>query len=630
MEDIPDQVPNTTDNSNGSETTNNNNKRPFSEISSSSTETTTTENNNDQKQQQEPEMIPESSTPSSDEPSSKKPKLEQDQEKTTKTFQNNKNNKKEQENDSDDDDDENDENGESSSTKTPKRKVALIIGYDGSLYSGLQINPSVTTIEEILLEALVSAGAVARENAELKKIAWNRASRTDKGVSAVLNVVCLRMILAENIVEKINGELERITSEKGLSPIHVYRYLRVTSSFDPKSSCSGRKYQYVIPTFAFEALTELREAQKKVVMVNVSENSENGENVVEQKSENGENSGENEEKAEKQEEKTTAQPQQQQQQKHVKLEDQMSAIDMQELFDSRSFIENYRISEQRLQYVRSLFQHYIGTKCYHNFTQRSKTNPNATMRYITKFTVSDPFVVSDKQKNDGDDNEQNDEKVNGVEHVILTVEGQSFILNQIRKMVGFAVAVARGHIAESDFAVAMDKKKAYYVPMVPGYGLLLDELYFDYYNEKHGDVHGKFDWNEEELKQKIASFKQIVIHNIGRREREYQTMARWLYVLPRTLQTDLLQPGLVREKPTLQHGQNFIKRGKNNKWNNNKGKKKKGQKNRNAEQEEQQQQGATTTTTTNSSSCNESSSTSAVPAGEAVTVTTATAPSVDE
>ena len=277
----------------------------------------------------------------------------------------------------------------------------------------------------------------------------------------------------------------------------------------------------------------------------------------------------------------------------------MSVVTMQELLDSRSFIEGYRLSQERLEQVRALFKKYIGTKCYHNFTQRAKTNPDATMRYVTNFTVSEPFV--------------NESDPQSVEHVVLTVEGQSFVLNQIRKMVGFVVAVARGHIAESDFEVALHKNQRYYVPMVPGFGLLLDELYFDHYNDKFGAIHGKFDWNDEDLKPKISAFKQIIVNNIVKRESDLQTMSRWLYILPRTLQTDLLQPGLVRTKPQPENtdAQNTSsKKDNKNKWKNKQQWKNKNKKKNNKNQQNNQQ----ADNAANTQSTNDNTSSSAISA----------------
>lgn len=70
-------------------------------------------------------------------------------------------------------------------TKIPKRKVALLLGYQGAKYYGLQRQPGdcVPTIESELERALAAAGLVSEANqGDLSKIGWTRAARTDKAV----------------------------------------------------------------------------------------------------------------------------------------------------------------------------------------------------------------------------------------------------------------------------------------------------------------------------------------------------------------------------------------------------------------------------------------------------------------
>ncbi len=112
-----------------------------------------------------------------------------------------------------------------------KRKVAVLLGYVGAGYAGLQRNPGVRTIEDELERAFHAAGGISDDNmgdfskarcfacaigasagaAELAavhraaapalmrfaalatQISWSRAARTDKGVSAVGQVVALKV-----------------------------------------------------------------------------------------------------------------------------------------------------------------------------------------------------------------------------------------------------------------------------------------------------------------------------------------------------------------------------------------------------------------------------------------------------
>ncbi len=62
----------------------------------------------------------------------------------------------------------------------------MIVGYNGSEFSGSQKNPDVRTVEEEIEKALYAIGAIADYNyGDFKKIAFNRATRTDKRVHAL-------------------------------------------------------------------------------------------------------------------------------------------------------------------------------------------------------------------------------------------------------------------------------------------------------------------------------------------------------------------------------------------------------------------------------------------------------------
>ncbi|KAJ9639512.1 tRNA pseudouridine synthase 1 [Coniosporium tulheliwenetii] len=129
--------------------------------------------------------------------------------------------------------------------RRPKRKVAVMIGYSGSGYKGMQINTTEKTIEGDLFTAFVAAGAISKANADdPKKSALVRCARTDKGVHAAGNVISLKLIVEdEDIVQKINSHL---------SPqIRVWGIERTIGSFSCYQACDSRWYEYLIPTHCF-------------------------------------------------------------------------------------------------------------------------------------------------------------------------------------------------------------------------------------------------------------------------------------------------------------------------------------------------------------------------------------------
>lgn len=75
-----------------------------------------------------------------------------------------------------------------------------------------------------------------------------RAARTDKGVSAVGQLVSLKMLIDfpnYDLVANINKHLP--------DQIRVLGYTKVTAGFDARKHCDKRRYEYVLPAWAFDS-----------------------------------------------------------------------------------------------------------------------------------------------------------------------------------------------------------------------------------------------------------------------------------------------------------------------------------------------------------------------------------------
>lgn len=178
-------------------------------------------------------------------------------------------------------------------------------------------------------------------------------------------------------------------------------------------------------------------------------------------------------------------------------------------------VENFRITTDGLENLRKTLKLFEGTKNYHNFTSRKKPTDPSAMRFIMSFTSSDPFVKD------------------GLEYVVLKIKGQSFMLHQIRKMIGLAVAILRGFAT-----VEETMKKAFTldridIPMAPGLGLMLGEAHYDHYNKKFGQdgIHEPLIWDN--VADKIEAFCQEKIYTeVTRTEIEEKSMFQWLSTVP--------------------------------------------------------------------------------------------------
>ena len=75
-----------------------------------------------------------------------------------------------------------------------KKKVAMLLSYCGAGYLGMQINHGFKTIEEDLFQAFIKLGIMDEESYKFPQtIQFQRAARTDKGVSASRQIISLKM-----------------------------------------------------------------------------------------------------------------------------------------------------------------------------------------------------------------------------------------------------------------------------------------------------------------------------------------------------------------------------------------------------------------------------------------------------
>ncbi|KAJ0172077.1 hypothetical protein K1T71_012050 [Dendrolimus kikuchii] len=319
------------------------------------------------------------------------------------------------------------ESGESEEKKPferiKRKKMALLLGYCGVDYYGMQRNPGVRTIEEDLLKALWEAKYITEDDFNNQQnTQFQRSSRTDKGVSAARQVVSLKLPLEVNI-EEINKRLPNC--------IKVFGIKRVTNKFNSKSKCNARTYSYTLPTYTFEPSLVTAEERKA-----------------------------------------------------------------------------YRITSEKLEKINSILGVYKGTKSYHNFTEKKHHQDPSSLRYMMSFGIEKVFVQND------------------MEFAVLLVKGQSFMLHQIRKMVGLAVAIIRGHTDTSIIDKAFSKEKVM-IPTAPGLGLVLDMVHYDRYDAKFKSSHDSLTWDMEE--ETIQKFKHEQIYpSIVKGEIEDHNMAIWL------------------------------------------------------------------------------------------------------
>lgn len=382
--------------------------------------------------------------------------------------------------------------------RLPKRQCAVLIGFSGTNYAGMQIQPSVRTIEGVLFEAFVKSGAVSEENSDdPAKVSLARAARTDAGVHAAGNVVNMKLITSppgvNDLVAVVNSNLP--------PDIRVWDILRVQNSFNSRSSCDSRKYIYFFPTYLiipprpgsglFYSLRK-QNGEPPAHRFWDSLDQTSGETI----------SGE------------------------TPPETKLSAR-LEELQHKRA----WRIGGAELDALRASVKHFEGTHNFHNFTVNKDFRDRSNQRHMKVIQVADPVVHGE------------------TEWISVLLHGQSFMLHQIRKMMALLVLSVRTGTPPTVID-QMYGPRGVMIPKMPALGLLLEYPVFESYDKKITAANERVrDPNSEHRqsidfevhREKIEKFKNDHIYTRMRAIEEKQAVFdAWIHIIDAYTGQDLL------------------------------------------------------------------------------------------
>ncbi|XP_055607594.1 pseudouridylate synthase 1 homolog [Uranotaenia lowii] len=179
-------------------------------------------------------------------------------------------------------------------------------------------------------------------------------------------------------------------------------------------------------------------------------------------------------------------------------------------------INSYRVPSDILDKVNETLKMYEGTKNYYNFTSKKEFIDPSAKRFIMSIECSEPFIPEETT----------------VEFATIKIKGQSFMLHQIRKMVGLMLAVVRGHTPSETILKAFEEQR-YGIPTAPGLGLVLNRIHYEKYNVRFGEdgCHEPLDFAAEEPKIE-EFFRRKIASTIVETELKTGSMAEWLDTLP--------------------------------------------------------------------------------------------------
>lgn len=413
--------------------------------------------------------------------------------------------------------------------RRPKRKVAVMIGYSGTGYKGMQVNGDEKTIERDLFRAFVDVGAISKANADdPKKSGLVRCARTDKGVHAAGNVISLKLIIEdEDIVQKINAALP--------DQIRIWGIQRTMNSFSCYQMCDSRWYEYLMPSYSllpphpetylgkniaelakqYNGEDELRERmedvkdfwaeveEKEVKPILDKLDPDVRAKVLDRLHKDQETMGAEQADNPKpiKEFDITGAPAAEEEETGASSEDQPkkrgpTAVDYALRDIKLAYVaakRRWRIPTSRLQRLQEALSKYEGSHIFHNYTvQKSPTDPSAR-RHIKSFVVNPQPIV-----------------IGNTEWLSLKVHGQSFMMHQIRKMVGLATLLVRCGTSLDRIPESYRKQKMA-IPKAPGLGLLLERPVFEMYNNK-ANGHDKPPIDFDKYEAEMSAFKDKHIY----------------------------------------------------------------------------------------------------------------------
>ncbi len=369
--------------------------------------------------------------------------------------------------------------------KVPKRKLAFLVSFLGSNYSGFQINSLTKSLHAEIELGLYRAGIISKSNfGHPNKYSWSNSARTDKGVHAAAQVCSFKgeMIYHHEIndfAKQLDAMREKV-NDCLPDDVRILDFERVTRTFCARTSRDKVRYQYMVPSFLFCSPDETR----KAFAVNDIDS------------------------ASSTDKKMTPMEASRLVQDDVSLDVLKAA---------RAELLKYRVSSETLQRLGDGLKLFEGTHSFHNYTRRMGADNASATRYILKFAPLEPVLVP------GTDDQPE------TQWIPVQVTGQSFLLNQIRKMISAAVDHARGVVSSEQVNQSMRKDCRMKVNVAPAQGLFLDRSFFELYNKhkvtnapKHGNQKEleKLDWVEEDEKEMPAAGKTCTLFVIAHQAKQ--------------------------------------------------------------------------------------------------------------
>eukprot|EP00826_Nyctotherus_ovalis_P022633 TRINITY_DN174_c0_g1_i21.p1 TRINITY_DN174_c0_g1~~TRINITY_DN174_c0_g1_i21.p1 ORF type:complete len:392 (+),score=116.89 TRINITY_DN174_c0_g1_i21:102-1277(+) len=170
---------------------------------------------------------------------------------------------------------------------------------------------------------------------------------------------------------------------------------------------------------------------------------------------------------------------------------------------------NYKASDELMEKLGRIGEEFKGTHRFHNYTKYMDPKQMQANRHIFELVVRPSLTID------------------GVEFIEFFIKGQSFLYNQIRKMIGMFIHLCRNNLPIETIPKSFKKDEKMYVPLAPGEGLMLNRVLYDGYNKTKAESRKDVVVQKED-EGEVEEFKNELIECIGKQEVEHKVFSKWL------------------------------------------------------------------------------------------------------
>uniref|UniRef100_A0A7S1V577 Pseudouridine synthase I TruA alpha/beta domain-containing protein n=1 Tax=Sexangularia sp. CB-2014 TaxID=1486929 RepID=A0A7S1V577_9EUKA len=173
--------------------------------------------------------------------------------------------------------------------------------------------------------------------------------------------------------------------------------------------------------------------------------------------------------------------------------------------------DDYRITPEVLAKANEIGSRFVGAHNFHNFTTKVSYTDAFARRIVTKMAIVEPPKVVGK-----------------LELVVVQVQGESFMLHQIRKMTAVLVQMVREDSNPDDLELLFAAQKQA-LPLLPGEGLAMRRCKYDRFNALAETSGGRpVEWTPEVLEEHVQWRNEVLHPHIVELEQQLGMYRTWL------------------------------------------------------------------------------------------------------